>query len=322
MGLASILSVAAVRGFCINLPAQQRRRERVLQHLQSLELPGRYQLFEARCGDPDPAPRRGLSRGEDGLWRSVLALLEQLLQPGALEDVDLVHILEDDVELSPQFCRWLGALDLSALRDDLDLLFTDMYAGPTVFPNRHAFFEDAFATNQLRWLAGNEYTGCTSSWLIPAGRLQRVQALLQGAYAQPRPIPIDNLLRQLLLAGELQGVISVPFLTSIDLQSQALSAIQDQSEQAVAVTARVADRLRRHLSVLRQPDDLADLLPLLAQLLPAERLSAHLGQLVAAVQAERGFKYSYDPRLLDQAGNPQANSPQTARARARSASGL
>lgn len=314
--------MATVRGFCLNLPEQRQRRERLLRHLAGLELPGPYVLFAAQRGEVDPAARCGLSPGEDGLWRSVLALLTQLTQDPALAFVDLVHIVEDDVELSPAFCQWVADLDPEGLPPDLDLLFTDMYMGPTVFPLRAAFFEGAFAENRMRWLAGSEYTGCTSSWLIRVGCLSRVLQLLRQAFERPRRIPIDNQLRQYLVGGQLQGAVSVPFLTSIDLESQAVSAIQDQSDRAVAATARVADLLRRRLSVLRDGRELEQLLPLLAELRTPAQLSAQLGGLVEAVQQDRGFRYRFDERLLDQPGNPQASWDQTASARSRSASGL
>ena len=291
--------MARLRGFCINLPEQEQRRQRLLAHLQGLPLPG-----------------------EDGLWRSVLALLEQVCSDDSLGGVDLLHIVEDDAELSPHFCRWIADLDPAACPALPDLLFTDMYTGPTVFPRRQAFFEAAFAANEVRWLDGSEYTGCTTSWLVPVGRLALVQQQLRQAYDTPQRIPIDNLVRRLLIDGALRGAVSAPFLTSIDLASQVVSAIQDRSDRAVAVTSRLADLLRRHLSVLRDPSDLEVLWPLLAELLTPSQLSQHLGALIDAVQQHKGFRYSYDPRLLDQPGNQQASRPQTASACSRSAAGL
>lgn len=314
--------MASVRGFCLNLPQQQQRRERLQRHLAGLGLPGPYTLFAARRGAVDPVERRGLSLGEDGLWRSVLDLLTQLTSGEALAGVDLIHLVEDDVELSPEFCRWVADLDFAGLPQDLDLLFTDMYMGPAVFSRRWSFFESAFAENRMHWLAGSEYTGCTSSWIIPVARLPRVLRLLRQGFDRPQRIPIDNQLRQCLQEGLLQGAISVPFLTSIDLASQAVSAIQDQSDRAVVATARVADLLRRRLSVLRDGCELEALLPLLADLVSPAQLSAHLGVLVEAIQQDKGFQYRVDPRLFDQPGNPQAKRPQTSRARSRSASGL
>jgi hypothetical protein len=97
--------MASVSGYIINLPEAVERRERLERHLHQLGIASHYTWFEAQRGADESNARRGLSPGEDGLWRSVLHLLER----AELGSADYPHIVEDDVELSRQFWQWLCA---------------------------------------------------------------------------------------------------------------------------------------------------------------------------------------------------------------------
>lgn len=150
-------------GIIISLPESKARQTRLTQHLESLDIAQHYSFFPALRGSPSAAERRGLSSGEDGLWRSVLAVLNQP-QNGA----DYLHILEDDAELSPQFWQWLQQLQPHQNKD-CQLLFTDMYAGATVYPKLLALTHQARKANRI-------------SWLIPQHQIPAVRRTLDHAY--------------------------------------------------------------------------------------------------------------------------------------------
>jgi len=293
--------MATVRGYIINLPEARERRQRLQSQLHQLGISQHYQWFEAQRGASSPAKRRGLSPGEDGLWRSVLQLLHQ----AELGQADYLHILEDDAEVSGAFWQWLTGLSTKPSQEQL--LFTDMYAGASVFPGLLSALQPIRANRQQAWLGGKAYTGCTTSWLIHRAHLPLVRQRLSEAYgAMAARIPIDNLLRRLIQSGQLSARVSLPFLTSIHLGDQRHSAIQQQEDHAIHHTRLLGALLRRRLSVLHTSTDLEMLGPLLASLLGPEGLDAWLAErLVPDLQQRKALRYRLDRRLLQEPGNPQ-----------------
>lgn len=291
--------MASVRGLIINLPEQQARRERLLSQLELLGQSASYQLLEAERGSEDPQQRRGLHRGEDGLWRSVLKALSSEMQAA-----EYLHLLEDDALLSAPFFRWLESLPADP--PPAMLLFTDMYVGPANYRNLLALMRQALASKTLGWLPGTAYSGCTSSWLIHRAHLPQVRQELESHYhgAEQR-IPIDNYLRRLIQNGSLSAMVALPFLTSIDLSSQRSSSIQDGENAKVLATRLFGTLLRRRLSVLRSATDLETLGPLMGELMHADQLNQWLAATVALADDMGVFRYRLDRRLLDEPGNPQ-----------------
>jgi hypothetical protein len=293
--------MAALAGRVISLPVAKARQARLASHLQSLGIHKHYSFFPALRGSVEPDERRGLSPGEDGLWKSVLAVLSE-----PLSGADYLHILEDDAELSHQFWRWLQRQPQH--NSEIHLLFTDMYAGPTLYPALLARAQQARQDNQIQWLAGQAYTGCTTSWLIPQQQVSTVRRALEDAYHNSAArIPLDNQLRRLVLSGELKAAISLPFLTSINLAEQTSSSIQQDEPAAVQATRLLGALLRRRLSVLQQPDDLQPLGSLLATLLDSATLDQWLATgLIPALQHHQALRYRFDARLLAEPDNGQA----------------
>jgi hypothetical protein len=294
--------MASVSGYIINLPEAVERRERLERHLHQLGIASHYTWFEAQRGADESNARRGLSPGEDGLWRSVLHLLER----AELGSADYLHIVEDDVELSRQFWQWLCALAPQAPQEHI--LFTDMYAGCSVFTALLGVAQQIRQRQEQGWLGGQVYTGCTTSWLIHRQHLDQVHQRLLEAYNQPTTrIPIDNLLRRLLQTGHLSARISLPFLTSIHLGAQMCSSIQLEESPAVQSTRLLGTVLRRRLSVLSTAQDLLELGPLLEALLGSDNTDQWLAEvLIPHLHRQGALRYRRDPRLLVEPGNPQA----------------
>lgn len=290
-------------GIIINLPEAKARKERLTQHLQNLGLGSKYIYFPALRGSTSAAERRSLSPGEDGLWKSVLTILKEHRSKATY-----LHILEDDAELSPQFWQWLK--NQTEHISNHHILFTDMYAGPTVYPKLLKLVNQARKANQISWLSGQAYTGCASSWLIPSQHQTTVySALAQAYHNSAHRIPLDNQLRRLIADGKLKAAISLPFLTSINLAEQATSSIQQDEAAAVKATRLLGALLRRRLSVLQQPEDLEALGPLLSTLLDGASLDQWLATgLIPTLQEQQALRYRFDPRLLSEPDNDQAES--------------
>jgi hypothetical protein len=295
--------MASVRGYIINLPEAEERRQRLQRHLHQLGIASHYQWFTAQRGARSSDERRGLSPGEDGLWRSVLLLLEQ----AELGSASYLHIVEDDAELSGAFWQWLCALDAQAPLEQI--LFTDMYAGASVYPGLLKALQRLRQQKGQGWLGSKAYTGCTTSWLIHRDHLAQVRQVLLKAYSQDEArIPIDNFLRRLLQSGQLRARVSLPFLTSIHLGEQRGSSIQLEETRAIQCTRMLGALLRRRLSVLHTADDLKDLGPLLEALLGADATDEWMAhQLLPALQQRKALRYRLDPRLQHEVGNPQAS---------------
>lgn len=291
--------MASVRGLIINLPEQQARRERLLAQLDQLGQRPSYELLEAERGAEDARERRGLGPGEDGIWRSVLKALRCDL--GAAE---YLHLLEDDAVLSSAFFRWLEALPVDP--PEVTILFTDMYAGPSIYSNLLAVKRQALQSQQLVWLSGSAYSGCLSSWLIHRSHVDQVRRELEDYYQQAEQrIPIDNYLRRLFQQGTLKAGISMPFLTSIDLPAQRNSSIQVGESARVHATRLFGSILRRRLSVLQSPQDLEGLAELIDALMSPEQLNQWLETTTKLAKEMDLFRYRLDPRLLGEPGNPQ-----------------
>jgi GR25 family glycosyltransferase involved in LPS biosynthesis len=306
-----------VRGFVLNLASAAQRRDRITSHLAQMALPGRYDIIEARLGNSDKQHRGQLSVGEDGLWQSCLALLEQALAENLA--VDYIHILEDDCILSTQFCAWAHRIVADKMPPHA-LLFTDMFVEATLFAQLQPHAAAAFAEQRVQVMPGVHYSGCTASWLIPLAMLQPLLAHLREAYQRPghEKLPLDIQLRDSIHARALDAGVTFPFLTSIDLNDQASSSIQNQKQASVAATNHFNAMLRKRLSYCRDDSDFTDLGPTLCQILnpssktikqeESSRLNNDqwLKQLALELDEKRMFRYSFDQRLLHQPGNPQA----------------
>lgn len=294
-----------IRGFVLNLAHASERRKRIGRHLASLTLPGRYQFVEAIKGSSDHSQRGQLSRGEDGLWRSCLALLKKACS--APEPFDCIHLLEDDAVLSQEFCAWATKTQIGDVADNA-VIFTDMFIEATLFAQLQPEAAKAFAKPEIKMLAGHHYSGCTASWLVPRPQLQHLLNTLEQAYQKPahEKLPLDISILKCLQAGDLEGAITFPFLSSIHLKDQHQSSIQDQRQPVIAASSCYNALLRRRLSFCREDADYSELGNLLYNLLKGERMDNFLAHLSLELQSRKAFRYIHDPRLLHLPHNPQA----------------
>ena len=297
-----------IRGFVLNLAHASERRERIGRHLASLPLPGRYQFVAAQMGSSDPGQRGQLSRGEDGLWRSCLAVLREACSSS--EAFDCIHILEDDAVLSQEFCAWAQEVRLDQVSDNA-VIFTDMFVEATLFAQLQPEASAAIAIPTIKLLAGQHYSGCTASWLVPRPQLEQLLDLLTQAYQKPlhQKLPLDIAIRKCLEDSDFEGAITLPFLSSIHLNDQHRSTIQDQRQPLVEATTCYNAILRRRLSFCRDENDYTELGSLLSTLLKEGKMDSWLVRLSLELESKKAFRYIHDPRLLHLPQNPQAERP-------------
>ena len=233
--------VEGVEGFWLNLQGDSERSSRMRTQLGSLGLEASYRRFEASRGDAAHASSRGLSPGEEGAWRSWLAMLERAERsPSAV-----VHLLEDDVEITPALADLLAWPLLQHHLRTSHLVCTDGFVSP----------------GQVRQLlaARRETAGflvidqglrvpCLGSLLAIPSRLAVVRQALQVLWDGPEVLPpIDVALGYLAAQGEVRFCTVAPFVTGPLLASARASRIREPGDPCLERSREALTHLRRIL---------------------------------------------------------------------------
>jgi GR25 family glycosyltransferase involved in LPS biosynthesis len=216
------------QGYWINLDRAVERRQVMLQQLQSVQL-SHYQRLAAVDGTVEYGhlPRPGVM----GCWQSHL----QALRLGAATK-KVVHILEDDTYLGPHSLPLLNSLITSAGFDTYDIVYTDVLLD---YLTSQRYFQAFYTAAQktppgqmpaqvhLINLQDLRFT-CANSYLIAPQHLPKVLRLLEQAYQTlnpQKPEPIDMVIQHLVHTQKLTAAVTCPFITTIDLELQALTDI-------------------------------------------------------------------------------------------------
>jgi GR25 family glycosyltransferase involved in LPS biosynthesis len=159
----------------------------------------------------------------------------QVLQRAPADGYTLV--LEDDVELSGQCGEFVGSM-VQGLPDGVDIVFLECQPHVSLAhlsslwtaASRHLSAIEAGtrrATGVDLLDARPLYKWGTGAYLLtPPGRA-RLLALIEGWLREGPVLPLDRCLERALQAGELRGVVSVPFLATIAPQWHRASTIGD-----------------------------------------------------------------------------------------------
>jgi hypothetical protein len=195
------------------------------QQLAAPGFAGRYERFAALSADLAEAQSRGLrTAGELGIWRSTLAVLEQIV--GSSDQPALWHVLEDDVELHPMLPLWLERLAAS-VESGWDVLFTDSYVVPVVYRQAIALLRSRNHPDDLRLVGKPFYRAGLTSYLMRAEGAKIIhQALTEFYRSEDRLVPVDIALRRFIESGQISAVVALPFLSSPSITRS--STIQDQ----------------------------------------------------------------------------------------------
>lgn len=209
------------QGYYINLADSVARRDAIERQLERWQLNDRYRRFEAIRGDlAVERAETALSPGQLGCWLSHLAIWRQA--PAAAGHV---HVLEDDVALTPLLIQVLEQMQLDD--SSWDLLFTDVYFHPPPTPEqfvqlrqaRTAFLErQKISLIDLRQLA---FTG-TTSYLVNQNSLARLPSLLAGGWRRNQTI--DVAIQEQVRRGELRARLVFPFLSTLNPEHETSTA--------------------------------------------------------------------------------------------------
>ena len=241
----------AVEGFWLNLQGDSERSTRMHAQLATLGLQARYSRFEASRGDAAHASSRGLSPGEEGAWRSWLAMLEQAERSPS----PVVHLLEDDVQITPALADLLAWPLLQHHLRASHLVCTDGFVSPgqvrQLLAARPAAPGFLVIDQGLR-------VPCLGSVLALPAKLTAVRLALQvlwdGSEALP---PIDVALGQLAAQGTVAFCTVAPFVTGPLLASARASRIREPGDACLERSREALTLLRRILMVSGEADAIA-----------------------------------------------------------------
>jgi GR25 family glycosyltransferase involved in LPS biosynthesis len=227
------------RGVYINLASNTERKARLERLLESQKIGHLYQRLDAVNGREvaDQYPSQ-LDPGSIGCWLSHLRALDLARKC----PVDM-HILEDDVDMGPSFLPLFKSMHrfLDSRRDQWDLVITDSVVVPTIRTyKRFDELRKRFLKTRhiaLHSLHDMEFAG-VASVLVNHQSAEKYFDLMAGQWKSNKPI--DIFLRDLVWAGKIKALVSVPFLTSV-------SKLSLKSD-----TRGPVDRSRTALELLRQ----------------------------------------------------------------------
>lgn len=206
-------------GFYVNLERSAERRTRVEAEIARHAPAQAYQRVTAVDGATFNVPSGRLRRGEVGCLLSHLFLLQKKL------DSDRhLHIVEDDVVLSPFTVPAIGSLIGSGALENFDIVFTDTVAQPSRrdFARYKALYERCIARDAGGGIlrvqpAFVDYFASTMSFVVNRRSIAKVVDVLSGSVSQGVTLPIDLALRGAAIDGRLRLGSLFPFVTSFRL---------------------------------------------------------------------------------------------------------
>lgn len=297
-----------IRGHYINLETAVSRRQKIEKHLKQLSWGYSYSRFRAETSNDTEASKRGLTKGEYGLWKSWIKLLKNTIESADIQSYDYLHILEDDAILNQKMIEVLDQLDPT--KYGIELLATEMYANEEIW---RSLIETWKRQTQKRTIGILLlFTGCASSVLIPSKSVKKIYEELKKEYKQSEILlPIDNTIVKLENQKRLRVGCTFPFLSSIDQELIADSNIQsfEQTSSSIILTQQINGLLRKQLSVETDDKDYNKITTMLVKLASSRDNTEYVIKLLKAAleiaQKEDLFRYRVDPRLKGEANNPQ-----------------
>lgn len=298
-----------IRGHYINLETAVSRREKIEKHLNELHWGNSYSRFSAETSNNAEASERGLTKGEYGLWKSWIKLLEYTIKTADIDSYDYLHILEDDAVLKQEMKTSLEKLN--PVGHNIELIVTEMYTNEEIWRGLIEIWTNQRQKDSIGMLL--QYTGCLSSSLIPKRSVNKVYEELKREYERSKILlPIDNTIVKLKDQKRLKVACTVPYLSSIDQALVIDSNIQafEGSSESIILTQQVNGILREQLSLQSKNENYIKITSLLIDLAKSRDNSKYAIKLLTAAleiaREEDLFRYRTDPRLKDAPNNPQS----------------
>lgn len=216
----------SLTGFYINLDRSPERAAFMQAQLMRLGMPWVQRLAATDAQHVALPPDCPLLPGEYACFLSHLRAVEQA------DDDGFTLVLEDDTELSEQLPGILGrALDAPLPAFDVAMLECQ----PQFSLAHISQLWDAASRHLIgasRRIAGIDlmdarlfYKWGTPGYVIPPGARTRLLARMRAWLAEGPMLPIDRRFERAFAQGELQGVVTVPFLVTTGLQWHGRSTI-------------------------------------------------------------------------------------------------
>ena len=232
------------KGFYINLDRNPERRSGIEGELARNGLKG-YERFPATLGNALDFPNRGLKIGEMGCFTSHYLLLKN----NQHQNVPL-HIIEDDILLSPQLSQILNWAIENGKLAQYDIIFTDV-AVPLLNDACHAykkFYDTAVKRDEngkIEQVAFNVIDmrelifGSTCSFLVNPKSIGKLLHLYEAELKSGATLPIDLYIRKLCQDGTMRVGCIFPFVTSIRPESCFATTMEKRFDELPAMAANM-----------------------------------------------------------------------------------
>jgi len=209
------------QGYYINLDRNPERKHAIEAELRKYNVAERYRRFPAVDGQSCGVKNSTLTASETGCFLSHTKLLEQnRTQPAHL------HAMEDDVLFSRYACEMLEATITGEFFDGFDLVYTDVFVPidvESIAAYKKMYDESlridnlgrrSFGNFQVLDLAERNFAS-SSSFLVNRNSVSKLCDLCRQHLESGLTLPIDLLLRNLVLEGKLRAACIFPFVTSV-----------------------------------------------------------------------------------------------------------
>ena len=194
-------------GFYINLDSRSDRRAHMERELARYGLAAEYRRLPAEA-DRDPPT---------GCYRSHLKALD-----AAARLDGIVHILEDDSQLSDHLLPFLQSDDVHTLLGAYDIVFLDMWIDPE--PAVVQRWQAALAARTGYMDLKGTRIGAMSSYIVAPRSYAKVRRVwLAGMNGRNA---IDSACNSAVASGELTAAVTLPFITGVDPGVGIVSDIQ------------------------------------------------------------------------------------------------
>tara|TARA_B100000674_G_C37725558_1_gene861841 strand:+ start:129 stop:917 length:789 start_codon:yes stop_codon:yes gene_type:complete len=233
--------MVGLQGFWLNLDRCGERAFWMRNRLSELGLSVHYRRVAGVEGDVNEASCRGLKPGEWGAWQGWIRMLDRASQSSA----SIVHLMEDDIDISDSFLRLVEDDLLSGLIVRRHVFCTDAYVSPRqCLGLLHAVAEARRDGRQWLEVTDGFKIPCLNSLLMApdvAGHLcAQLQEILNTA---------DSLCAVDIAMAEVSNSWStiVPFVTSPKLHLASVGETRTDNEVDSLLSRDALTLLRRSL---------------------------------------------------------------------------
>jgi hypothetical protein len=229
------------QGYYINLDRNPDRKTALELELKRFNAAEHYRRFPAvdghSCGVESPT----LSASEVGCFLSHSRLLEQNMTRGVS-----LHVMEDDVLFSNYASGMLEAVATNDFFGGFDIVYTDVFVpiDIEVIASYKKIYDQSlevdaqgrrsFKNFQVLDLSDRNFASA-ASFLVNGNSLPKVCDFYRRHLESGLTLPIDLLLRNLVLEGKLRAACIFPFVTSVRPETLAVMDMQGRYKSNLSV---------------------------------------------------------------------------------------